>query len=200
MTRAKSWLLAITIVTFTGCLDAADEADDAEVRASALTFTQYLQAGEGLYAASGDVLYDQSGKYRLVMQGDCNLVLYSGGTPLWNSRTVTGERNCRAMMQSDGNLVVYNTSRALWSSGTQGHPNSFLTLQGDRNLVLYQRVNGGLKVLWQTDTDIPAPAHAGCQLAYVERTCSVPYTYCTNIWSCSDHQERDPRTTCGTCF
>lgn len=58
-----------------------------------------------------------SGGYRLVMQGDGNLVVYNpGGRPLWSSGTKGGNR---FIMQGDGNLVMYNSSnKAIWSSGT----------------------------------------------------------------------------------
>jgi hypothetical protein len=57
-----------------------------------------------------------------VMQGDGNLVMYSGnaavsGKDLWNSGT-QGNGNCVAAMQPDGNLCVYHASggAALWCS------------------------------------------------------------------------------------
>jgi hypothetical protein len=76
----------------------------------------------------------------LVMQGDCNLVLYPGGAggAFWASNTNEGTSStpepgvtpgspydgCFAAMQTDGNMVVYAPNypggeRALWASGTQ---------------------------------------------------------------------------------
>jgi hypothetical protein len=42
-------------------------------------------------------------------------------------------------MQEDGNLVIYGFSNnPIWASGTQGNPGSFLTVQNDRNVVIYK--------------------------------------------------------------
>jgi hypothetical protein len=69
----------------------------------------------------------------LVMQSDCNLVLYQYNQPIWSSGTNKGYNGapagntpgspyygCYAVMQSDGNLVIYvpNGGGALWASGT----------------------------------------------------------------------------------
>jgi hypothetical protein len=60
----------------------------------------------------------------LVMQGDGNLVLYQGGTALWNSGTPgqnCGTNQCFAVFQGDGNFIVYNGSTPIWSSQTNGN-------------------------------------------------------------------------------
>ncbi|KAL2087159.1 hypothetical protein ACEWY4_018218 [Coilia grayii] len=57
---------------------------------------------------------------RVVMQGDCNLVMYSNSdNPLW----AAGTNRCggpypgvHAVLQDDGALVVQNTGEQLWSS------------------------------------------------------------------------------------
>ena len=76
----------------------------------------------------------------LIMQTDCNLVLYNNHTAVWSSNTSTNTagakdsllpdpagqgnyNNCYAAMQGTGNLVVYAPTypggqRALWDSGT----------------------------------------------------------------------------------
>lgn len=80
--------------------------------------------------------------YRLVMQGDGNLVVYDPqGKAKWNSGTRGGNR---FIMQGDGNLVMYNgANKAIWSSGTKGG-NRFI-MQGDGSLVVY---NGSGKAIW----------------------------------------------------
>ena len=99
---------------------------------------------------------------RLVMQDDCNLVLYSAaGTPLWDtsgyaapqvpSRFGPGQRVSNAgylfTMQPDGNAVLYRQGRAVWSTGTHGHPGAWFGVQGnDGNLVVYSSRN---VPLWQ---------------------------------------------------
>jgi hypothetical protein len=63
--------------------------------------------------------------YQFVYQGDGNLVLYNGGTPLWHSGT-WGTSPGFTAMQGDGNLVVYNSSGApVWDSHTWGNPGAY---------------------------------------------------------------------------
>lgn len=59
------------------------------------------------------------GPYRLIMQGDGNLVLYtSTNKALWSTRTA-GHPGARLVMQGDGNLVLYSsTNKTLWDSHT----------------------------------------------------------------------------------
>lgn len=107
--------------------------------------------GSGGVLHPGWMLYSPPPEYeRLVMQGDGNLVLYSGaGKALWDSRT-NGHPGAHAKMQKDGNLVVYSSAgKALWASNTSKHPGATLTLQGDANLVIY--LNG--KALWSSATN-----------------------------------------------
>ena len=105
--------------------------------------------------APGAVLHageerDSPGKqYRLVMQGDGNLVLYTQGRALWSSRTA-GHAGARAVMQGDGNLVVYQGPTPLWSSRTAGHPGALLVVQKDANVVIYASQGG--RALWATNT------------------------------------------------
>jgi hypothetical protein len=81
------------------------------------------------------------------MQTDGNLVLYqSGGGALWATGTTGNSgRNVTAFMQTDGNFVVYANPWSswipLWSSGTWGQPGSYLALQNDGNLVVYNQYN-----------------------------------------------------------
>nr|AAC49858.1 mannose-specific lectin precursor [Allium ursinum] len=95
-----------------------------------------LLNGEGLYA--GQSL--EEGSYKLIMQDDCNLVLFEYSTQVWASNTgVSGRNGCRAVMQADGNFVVYDSnSRAVWASQSRrGNGNYILALQEDRNVVIY---------------------------------------------------------------
>jgi hypothetical protein len=116
--------------------------------------------------------------YELVMQWDCNLVLYDlkdqndcDVSPfyqvLWASGTDGrgGADTCRATMQTDGNFVVYTGGQALWASGTNGNANGgSLVLQGDGNAVIYV----GTSARWATGTDVnPGPR---------TRTCHTPTT------------------------
>ena len=97
-----------------------------------------LAAGQAL--GSGSQLTSPSGRYRLNLQSDGNLVEYGGGRPLWQTAT-QGHPGDRAVMQSDGNLVVYSSSGApLWNSGSGGHSGIFtFGLGDDASLVVYGR-------------------------------------------------------------
>ncbi|MBK1896495.1 hypothetical protein [Chryseobacterium paridis] len=75
---------------------------------------QVLNAGESISLENNGVIY------RLVMQGDSNLVLYVE-TPgsyraVWASNTVRSGGTPRLIAQNDGNLVIYNNNDPLWNS------------------------------------------------------------------------------------
>ena len=96
---------------------------------------QTLISGQTLYA--NQYLQSHSGQYKLIMQGDGNLVLYTGNQALWQSHTYNNP-GAWAVMQSDGNLVIYNAAgQALWQSGTAGKTGAYLAVQDDGNLVVY---------------------------------------------------------------
>ncbi len=102
--------------------------------------TSFFQ-GESLVASNG---------YRLIFQGDGNLVLYKDKKPLWHTKTYNKGAH-RVVLQGDGNLVVYTASnKPLWASWSQGNGPSRLRLQSDGNLVVYK--NGG-KHTWATWTN-----------------------------------------------
>jgi len=98
------------------------------------------QISTGARLGPTEYLRSSDWRYRLVMQNDGNLVLYSVNrySALWSSGT-WGNPGASATMQSDGNLVVYSaTGKALWSSGTWGNPGASVAgMQPDGNLVVY---------------------------------------------------------------
>ncbi|HTX63310.1 MAG TPA: hypothetical protein VMD28_06700, partial [Acidimicrobiales bacterium] len=80
-----------------------------------------------------------TGGFRLVMQGDGNLVEYQRtGAAVWAAGTdPTGSD---VVMQGDGNLVVYSATNApLWASNTSGHPGAFLTLADSGQLEIVEK-------------------------------------------------------------
>jgi hypothetical protein len=85
---------------------------------------------------TGEYLLSPDHAYKLVMQGDGNLVLYHEGSAVWATYT-SGSGNYLAM-QGEGNLVVYNGGTALWNTATWGFAGAYLALQDDGNLVVYQ--------------------------------------------------------------
>jgi hypothetical protein len=103
----------------------------------------------------GDTLLSRLTAFRVDMQFDGNLVLYTvGNAPLWASDTVG--RGFFAVMQTDGNLVVYDVANhPVFASNTDGNPGAFLVCQDDGNLVIYR---GGVNpspgtALWATGTN-----------------------------------------------
>lgn len=114
-----------------------------------------LRAGEQL--RPGWYLQSSDRKYRLVMQGDGNLVEYKGGSALWSSGTVGHPGAAVELQDSDGNLVIYDTAgMALWQAKTAGNPGDRLQLQTDGNLVVYAASG---QVLWSR------PAQSGSTAA-----------------------------------
>jgi len=88
-------------------------------------------------------------KYKMVLQTDGNLVVYSPTKAIWNSRTwVTAVK--RLDMQPDGNLVLYDQNKKpLWNSSTWGKGASRLVMQDDGNLVVYSASGAPT---WYTNT------------------------------------------------
>lgn len=109
-----------------------------------------LAAGSTL--RSGSVLASPTGRYRLAMQADGNLVLFEAGHALWSSRT-SGHRGAVATMQSDGNFVIYQEHRAIWSSGTSrgGRHAYYLVVETDGDVVIFTPAN---RPIWETHTSV----------------------------------------------
>lgn len=118
-----------------------------------------LDPGSSL--AAGQELQSANGSYKLAMQYDGNLVLYSGTTSHWDAGTNDLEpyaRPVRAEMQADGNFVLKDTANTpVWESGTSGHSGSKLVLQDDRNLDIHDS-NGN--ILWDSLTQVIGPSSA----------------------------------------
>ena len=92
-------------------------------------------------------LKSADGRYKLTVQKDGNVVLYSPNRALWQTGTA-GKPLSRLTLQTDGNLVVYGfDDRPLWWTGTNQRDR--LILQNDGNLVLY---NGQNQPLWNSRT------------------------------------------------
>jgi hypothetical protein len=97
----------------------------------------------------GSPVLSCDGRFKLVLGGDGNLVLYQGSAALWASNTA-GEAVADVYMQGDGNFVIYNSSgKPVWSSGTAGNAGASLTVQDDGNVVIYSSGGGAL---WSTGT------------------------------------------------
>lgn len=107
---------------------------------------------QGKSMVTGDYLQSSNKRFKLLLQGDGNLVLMKDdNVPIWASGTV-GKPVVELYMQADGNLVLYDQNRkAYWSTSTVDKPGSNLILQDDGNLVLYQEN----KAIWATSTVQP---------------------------------------------
>lgn len=110
------------------------------------TTPNYLAPNQGLSINSSIV--SPNGKYRLIMQADGNMVLYSPNRPIW----WTGTQNTGAtlfVIQSDGNMVIYTPTRYVWASWTQNRGAKTLFLQDDGNLVMYDT---NFRPVWNSGT------------------------------------------------
>lgn len=88
-------------------------------------------------------------KYKLILQKDGNLVLYSPSRALWATGT-DGKSVSFLAMQADGNLVLYDkNANPLWYSRTSGYGLLRLVIQQDGNVVLYNGLN---QPFWHTGT------------------------------------------------
>ena len=122
-----------------------------------LTTGQTMSAGQSLVSSGSD--NHNTSPYRLVMQTDGNLVVYTPGRQaIWQSGTPGTGSNNRLVLQSDGNLVVYTEAgRAVWNTGTvrgvHGERDKLL-MQADGNVVLYSS-NGPV---WSSYTGVIRPS------------------------------------------
>lgn len=106
-----------------------------------------LSSGGLLYP--GQRIETADRRFKLILQGDGNLVLYSPTKALWATGT-DGRQVSFLAMQGDGNLVLYDKNFSpLWSSRTADRGSLRLIMQSDGNLVLYNRFN---TPFWNTET------------------------------------------------
>jgi hypothetical protein len=126
-----------------------------------------LTAGSALFGNQTEYLSNSG--YYLVMQPDCNLVMYQGSSlatshQVWQTNTTGKGSDCFLTMQTDGHLVVYNANCgsylcAQWANNNFSSGNSdsgfFLMLQSDGELDFYNFQNGNPKLY---DTVLPVNA------------------------------------------
>ncbi len=84
------------------------------------TAADRLYSGQSL--SPGQSLVSSNGRYRLVLQGDGNLVIYTAGRAIWHTHTYGTSAN-KLAMQSDGNLVLYRYSTPKWHTHTYNYRN-----------------------------------------------------------------------------
>jgi RNA polymerase sigma factor (sigma-70 family) len=146
----------------------------------ALNLTKDLKPGGRL--GRGDSLFSALGGFRLFMQADGDLVLYTivedklpdgvrvvlAHTPdvlkfyttkIWslgtNFASEQAGRGSYCIMHDDGNFVVYDgNGRIRFESGTHGHPGSYLRCQDDGNVVIYTPDS---QAIWSSGTHSRPP-------------------------------------------
>jgi pimeloyl-ACP methyl ester carboxylesterase len=101
----------------------------------------------------GDMVNSSDGRLHLLYQLDGNLVLYVGaGTSGWEPLWATGTDGTSpgfVAMQGDGNLVIYNRNGSPVWDSGTFSAGSWLAVQNDGNVVIYSS-NG--EPQWSTDT------------------------------------------------
>ena len=168
-----------------------------------------LLPGEGLWGPMDDAI--TTGRFRVVMQSDCNLVLYDfdqifQSEVLWESNTDRQGKRCYAVMQTDGNFVVYShpegwpKPQAVWSSRTHGNPGAHVVIQSDGNLVVYQ----GTRALWASGTHGRA-SRANCRWDRTDTSCNFGVMTCKDVYVCPvagslrTEEQSSGRYACGVC-
>ena len=113
-------------------------------RGGKTAYQQHVLPTEGRLT-KGKALWSPGLKYRAVMQGDGNFVVYRSDGAV-QFATGTGVAGSYLRMQADGNLVVYTSGGTpKWSSATAPSSGGTLFMQDDGILVLYSK--GGVP-LW----------------------------------------------------
>jgi L,D-peptidoglycan transpeptidase YkuD (ErfK/YbiS/YcfS/YnhG family) len=136
-----------------------------------------LHAGQSL--AVGGALVSAQGRYRLVLQSDGNLVIYTkAGRATWSSGTTTASL---LSVQSDGNVTLRAQSGSVvWATQSAATAGATLAMQDDGNLVLYA-TNGG--VLWSLTQGLALPmgvrTAAGARQLIVVTAANAITTYAT---------------------
>ncbi|MFV0459683.1 MAG: hypothetical protein ACK5MT_13035 [Actinomycetales bacterium] len=103
----------------------------------------------------GHFMQSPNGRYRLIVQADGNLVLYSPTKAVW--WTGTSGNQTHLNHQADNNVVLYDDQgKALWSSGTAStNPattyRTYLFLEDDGHLALYREATSGPpRLIWRS--------------------------------------------------
>ncbi|KAI0512224.1 hypothetical protein KFK09_012862 [Dendrobium nobile] len=88
------------------------------------------------------------GNYTLIMQKDCNLVLYENDDAIWESNTSEMGINCSLVLHSNGELHIFSDVGApVWRTETSQLNGKYaLVLQPNGNVVVYG------SPIWSTGT------------------------------------------------
>ena len=154
----KNLIKTLMVVSLVGLIETSASAGSppSPLHSSPWSDPTRLHPGEYLWVDVGPNGYSRqlvsaNGQYHLVLQKDCNLVLYNANwDAVWDSGTVRSPPNtthCQLTMQSDGNLVIYPHNgnawlNACWATNTWWATNAHLVVQNDSNLGLYMSADG----------------------------------------------------------
>ncbi|KAI0512223.1 hypothetical protein KFK09_012861 [Dendrobium nobile] len=88
------------------------------------------------------------GNYTLIMQKDCNLVLYENDKAIWESSTSEMGINCSLVLQSNGELHIFSdVGPPVWRTETSQRDGKYaLVLLPNGNVVVYG------SPIWSTGT------------------------------------------------
>lgn len=95
----------------------------------------------GSHLSAGDHKDTKSGRYRLEMQSDGNLVLtdrWSGNARIWSSDTAKTAARTAKMMLDGTFALVDGSGLRVWTASFAGRPGAFLALRDDGNLAVYE--------------------------------------------------------------
>ena len=116
-----------------------------------------------------DILMSTNRKNIFKIEEDGNTTVYinwtgSSGNALWNSNTSCNSNDIYVKFEKDNNLNVYCNGSVLYSSntsniGTTG-PNSYLIIQNDENLVIYDHDNDAI---WSTKGGLINKTHTSVE-------------------------------------
>ena len=100
----------------------------------------------GEYLRANQSLQSLDLRFRMIQQGDGNLVVYGPANHVEFESLKSGNPGAYTVMQDDGNLVQYVGTTAIWNSGTAGSGNRavYLIMQTDGNAVL--RMSNGVPI------------------------------------------------------
>ena len=87
-----------------------------------------------------------------------------------------------AKMGNNGDFVLYKNGVGCWSTGTAGRGDyrSFITMQGDGNLVIYA-YDGG-PALWASGTTVFAGGHLEIQSGTIAASLAITDSRTYNFW------------------
>ncbi|KAL0922377.1 hypothetical protein M5K25_006358 [Dendrobium thyrsiflorum] len=103
--------------------------------ASGQNTTNYLLSGEHLSAGQ----YLIEGNTKLIIQNDCDLVLYHSTKLIWHSGTINGGLGCYLTLQENGKLVIWNNKNdVVWDTKPIKQIGRYiLIVQRDYRAVIY---------------------------------------------------------------